>query len=194
MNVSPSQTDPQPPRAIFCVKCRYNLTSLPIERPCPECGTPITQSLEWLDTVRLMQAQHLTRTGGIVLLVFGIMLYFVAFWLDLIQGINIGLLIGTLTNTIGLYFSSKLPSRWLPSSLTWHFTFIRAWAITIAVSGLVLIVTEFAHHQSRNTTKSHIEPLQFFAWPIFFLAHVLAIVSVIQLSIRIARIRRAHPL
>ena len=108
--------------AIFCVGCGYDLRSLPVEGPCPECGRAIAQSLggrrlaaadsHWL--ARLATGQAMVDRGlHLALISFGVMP---------LLGIGFGVLSfygSSIAATVGLIFPVLLVVLVIGAGLVW---------------------------------------------------------------------------
>jgi hypothetical protein len=61
-----------------CIRCSYNLRGLPHTGNCPECGTPVEQSLRGI-LLRFSSDEYLAKIrNGLSLIVIGILLFFAA--------------------------------------------------------------------------------------------------------------------
>lgn len=73
-----------------CVRCSYNLLGLPLAGKCPECGTPVTDSLKGI-LLQFASPEYLkTLHSGLSLILNGILLMIVVWVADVLLGIRGG--------------------------------------------------------------------------------------------------------
>ncbi len=110
---------------LLCMRCGYDLSGLVSDGNCPECGTPIAESMRGNLLVDRSPEYVRTLKRGISLVLNGILLYFVV-------------MIMTIVGTVGFAFLSSASGSGSPSFLSsGSFTLIST-AIDFAISALIL--------------------------------------------------------
>jgi hypothetical protein len=91
-----------------CVRCSYNLRGLPVQGVCPECGTPVEQSLKGI-LLRFAAPEYLAAVeSGLALVLYGILLQIILMVAEVIAGFAAAAsrtspaLVQTAANLIGL--------------------------------------------------------------------------------------------